>query len=137
MVKVLGRAMGLGLILSTMGLAGYSQPATRFAMTCVGTEVGETLNFSYRWGTTGSWTDSSVDPEEWLILTWRYDTPNQNESPVLSIRYDADFTSGTSFVIEELESYASPIDKNCADYGKTYNFYTDKTGNQLMLIPED
>jgi hypothetical protein len=131
--------VSVSVLMASFGFVtvGSAQEATRFAMTCIGTEVGSAINFSYRWGTTGSWENVSVEPDKWSILTWRYSRPNENQSPVLSIRYDADFTSGTRYVVESLESYASPIDKNCEAYGKTYNFYTDNSGNQLLLVPED
>ncbi|MEN9205383.1 MAG: hypothetical protein Q6K70_06220 [Thermostichales cyanobacterium DRC_bins_46] len=129
--------VGVAAVLVGLARPGAAQQATRFAMTCIGTEAGSAINFAYRWGESGSWENTSVEPGKWLILTWRYDYPNQNRSPVLTVRYDADFTSATSFVVEQLESYAAPIDSNCEQYGKTYNFYTSRTGDTLFLVAED
>jgi len=107
---------------------------TRFALACVGTETGYTINFSYRWGTTGQWIRTSVAPKKWALLIWKYDRPGQNHSPELTIRYDDDTTDNSNYVRSSLKAYAAK-ESNCEKEGKTYNFY--ERGQELYIQEED
>lgn len=107
--------------------------APRFALTCIGTETGYTITFSYRWGS-GRWVDSSVSPGKWRPLRWNYDYPGENRSPTLVIRYDDDASSRVNTVRTEVRSYAAGV-VDCEDEGRTYNFY--QRGNEIFLREED
>ena len=114
------------------GLA--EKKATRFALTCLGTETGGEVNFQYRWGPDDSWSNSSVAPGKWQMLTYKYDFRGENRSPVLQVRYDDDLSSDTNWVITDLESYAA-VNRYCEGEGKTYNFY--QRGLELYIAEED
>ena len=107
--------------------------AARYALACIGTETGWTVNFSYRWGSEG-WRQMSVEPGKWIKLYWTYDYPGQNRSPTLLIRYDDDLSSSSNMVRTELRAYAAAY-LDCEKQGKTYNFYT--RGNELYVQEED
>ena len=134
---LLWRGFACASLLITGGLIqpqSASAQYTRFALACVGTETGYTVNFSYRWGTSGQWRTSSVEPGRWIKLMWNYDRPGENRSPKLAIRYDDDTTSRTNIVVTDLRAYAAS-QSNCEDQGKTYNFY--QRGNELYVQEED
>lgn len=107
--------------------------APQFALACLGTETGYTINFSYRWGN-GRWTSSSVAPGKWKMFTYKYKTPGVNRSPVLSVRYDDNTTDRSNVVVTDLDAYAASI-KDCEAEGKTYNFYQRDT--ELYIQEED
>ncbi|MFM7313228.1 MAG: hypothetical protein ACKO0M_08695 [Cyanobium sp.] len=111
-----------------------SAQSARFALACIGTETGYTVNFNYRWGTSGQWRSSSVEPGRWIKLMWNYDYPGENRSPKLTVRYDDDATSRTNIVLTDLKVYAAS-QSNCEAQGKTYNFY--QRGNELYIREED
>ena len=108
--------------------------STQFALVCLGTETGYTINFSARWGNSGAWTKQSVAPGKWKAFTWKYDYPGENRSPKLNIRYDDDLTNRSNFVNTPLDAYAASYN-NCEEQGKTYNFYT--RGEELYIQAED
>ncbi len=108
--------------------------STRFALACIGTETGYSVNFSYRWGSKGQWKNSDVDPGQWVKLMWNYDYPGENRSPQLTVRYDDNTSSATNIVRTDLEAYAAS-DSNCEKEGKTYNFY--QRGTELYIQVED
>lgn len=120
------------------GLFSLSLPAfaqsTRFGLACLGTETGYKINFSWRWGESGTWNQSSVAPGKWRSFAWNYDYPGENKSPYLYIRYDKDLSSGTEYVRTKLKAYAAAYN-NCEKHGKTYNFYEGSGG--LYIQEED
>ncbi len=131
------RGMAISWLLIPIALThppSASAQATRFALTCIGTETGYTVNFAYRWGNSGTWHNSSVAPGQWVKLMWNYDYPGKNSSPQLTIRYDDDKTSATDFVRTDLKAYAAS-NSNCENQGKTYNFY--ERGTELYIRSED
>jgi len=111
-----------------------SAQTPRFSLACVGTETGYSVNFSYRWGSSGQWRSSSVQPGKWIKLMWEYNYPGENKSPKLTIRYDDDTTSRSNVVRTDLDAYAASR-SDCEDQGKTYNFY--QRGNELYVQEED
>ena len=108
--------------------------SARFALACVGSETGYTVNFSYRWGNSGEWTNSSVGPGKWIKLIWNYDYPGENRSPQLTVRYDDNNTSANNIVRTDLQAYAAS-EADCEAQGKTYNFY--ERGTELYIKEED
>lgn len=108
--------------------------STRFALTCIGTETGYTVNFAYRWGSSAQWKNSSVAPGKWVKLMWNYQVPGENRSPQLTVRYDDNTTSATNIVRTDLKAYAAS-NSNCENQGKTYNFY--ERGTELYIQEED
>lgn len=104
-----------------------------YALACVGTETGYTVNFAYRWGTQ-SWQQRSVAPGRWIKLYWNYDYPGENRSPTLTIRYDDDLTNRSNMVRTDLKAYAAAY-LDCEKQGKTYNFYA--RGDELYVQEED
>lgn len=121
-----------------LGLVSLPLPAsaqrTQFALACLGTETGYTVNFSWRWGDSGRWTQSSVAPGKWKGFRWNYDYPGENRSPNLNVRYDDDATGGTNYVVTKLAAYAA-WQEDCEGQGKTFNFY--QRGNELYIQEED
>lgn len=125
--------LGLLLLLPLAQMPSAHAGAARYALACVGTETGYTVNFSYRWGSEG-WRQMSVAPGKWIKLYWTYEYAGQNRSPTLTIRYDDDLTNRSNFVRTDLKAYAAEY-LNCEDQGKTYNFYT--RGDELYVQEED
>lgn len=107
---------------------------TRFALTCIGTETSDTINFEYRWGSNDSWTQTDVSPGRWAMLTYKYDYPGKNRSPQLQIRYDDDLSSDSHYVISDLQSFAA-VNRYCEAEGKRYNFHA--RGLELYLTGDD
>lgn len=133
----LHRCLASSLVLVTLALFQPQRAqaqSTRFALTCIGTETGYTVNFAYRWGSSGQWKSSSVAPGRWVKLMWNYEVPGENRSPQLTVRYDDNTTSATNIVRTDLKAYAAS-DSNCENQGKTYNFY--QRGTELYIQEED
>ena len=105
------------------------------ALTCISTNTGDTVNFSYRWGSKRDWKSTKVVPGEWLLLSWRYQYAGYNRSPQLEIRYDDDFTDGAHFVRTQLKSYAVSDNRACETQGLRYEFRL--RGNELYLLKMD
>ncbi len=110
-----------------------AQP-TKFALACIGTETGYSVNFAYRWGSSGEWTSATVAPGKWLKLTWNYKFEGENKSPALNVRYDDNTTGVTNIVRTPLKAYAA-THSDCEDQGKTFNFY--QRGTELYISEED
>ncbi|MCP9849680.1 hypothetical protein KBY88_07625 [Cyanobium sp. Morenito 9A2] len=122
------------LTLSTFSsLPSYSQQQ-RYALTCLGTNTGTKIKFQYRWGDSGAWNEDTADPGRWTKMLWEYETPGQNKSPTLTVKYDDDYTSSTHIVTTPLKSYAAR-DLNCERSGKTYNYYLKSS--ELVIRSED
>ncbi len=135
--RPLRRSLAFSFLLLPLALVQpqrASAQSTRFALTCIGTETGYTVNFAYRWGTSGEWKNSSVAPGKWIKLMWNYDSPDENRSPQLTVRYDDNTTSATNIVRTDLKAYAASS-ANCEKQGKTYNFY--ERGTELYIREED
>ena len=107
---------------------------TRYALTCLGTNTGTRVSFQYRWGGSGSWNENTAEPGKWTKMLWEYQTPGQNRSPNLTVRYDDNVTAAQNFVVTSLLSYSAK-DLNCERSGKTYNFYLK--GSELIIRAED
>ena len=122
------------LAVALLAAAGSANAATRFALTCVGTETGYTIHYEYRWGDSGAWKSASVEPGRWKNHTWDYDRPGENRSPTFQVRYDDDLGNGTNHVITKLESFAAE-NNNCEAEGKTYDFIAQ--GNELFIQDSD
>lgn len=127
-------ATGLALPLTLTYPQEAMAESARFALACIGSETGYTVNFSYRWGNSGPWENSSVGPGKWIKLMWNYDYPGENRSPKLVVRYDDDTSSATNTVRTDLEAYAAK-EADCEGQGKTYNFY--ERGSELYIQEED
>jgi hypothetical protein len=125
--------LGIGVFLLIL-LGAVPATAQRFALTCVGTETDDEVNFQYRWGKSDSWTQVSVEPGKWQMLTYKYDYAGENSSPQLQIRYDDDLSDDSNFVISDLDSYAAK-NRYCEGEGKTYNFH--QRGLELYIVEED
>ena len=97
--------------------------AGSFALTCIETNTGYTINFQYRWGEEDGWTSTSVEPGRWRMTWHMYDYPDENRSPQLQVRYDDDLTSSSNYVITSLDSYAA-YKKDCEGEGKKYRFWS-------------
>jgi hypothetical protein len=111
-----------------------SAQSTKFALACIGTETGYSVNFAYRWGSSGEWTSATVAPGKWLKLTWNYKFAGENKSPALNVRYDDNTTGVTNIVRTPLKAYAA-TQSDCEDQGKTFNFY--QRGTELYISEED
>lgn len=111
-----------------------SAQSTKFALACIGTETGYSVNFAYRWGSSGEWTSATVAPGKWLKLTWNYKFEGENKSPALNVRYDDNTTGVTNIVRTPLKAYAA-THSDCEDQGKTFNFY--QRGTELYISEED
>lgn len=106
----------------------------RFALACIGTKTGSTINFAYRWGKSGEWTEASIRPGKWQLMMWNYDRANENRSPPLQVRYDDDMTDYDNFVVTDIEAYAASK-QDCEGEGKTYHFI--ESGDELFLEEDD
>ncbi|MBL8331043.1 MAG: hypothetical protein JNJ71_19555 [Rubrivivax sp.] len=112
---------GLALCASALLMAAPAQAqGTKFALTCIGTGTGGAINFSYRWGS-GEWRSTTVQPGNWVVLSYRYDYEGENRAPRLQVRFDDDLSSGTNWWNQELKSYAAR-EKACEREGYTYSF---------------
>ncbi|MBJ7898721.1 MAG: hypothetical protein GC158_02110 [Cyanobacteria bacterium RI_101] len=130
------KLLNFALLLSLLGFGNGKvlAQAPKFALACIGTETGRTINYFYRWGDKGDWNQGSVAPGKWKKMIWEYDYPGENRSPQLTIRYDDDATSRTNFVRTKISPYAAR-GSNCEDHGKTYNFY--QRGDEIYIKEED
>lgn len=115
------RTIALATSLTAMTASAFAAD-TRFALTCIGTAVGQSINFHYRWGSSDPWKLATADSGQWVVLTYTYDYLNENRSPTLQIRYDDDFSSDTHFAITDLKSYAA-ANRYCEGEGYLYNFH--------------
>lgn len=107
---------------------------TQYALTCIGSETGDTINFQYRWGASGEWRSGSVRPGYWQAISYRYNHEGENRAPQLEIRYDDDMSSAANFVRTRVSSYAAhKVD--CEREGYTYNFYNRR--GELFLRPQE
>ena len=111
-----------------------AEPAAKHALVCIGTEMGETVNFQSRWGEDGTWSANSVAPGKWRILSYPYDYPGENRSPQLQVRFDDDLSNKSRMVIVKVDAYAA-AGKNCEKEGATYNF--QERNGVLDLFRED
>ena len=124
------RVMGLAIV---GGIAADAMAAgSTHALTCIGTNTGESVNFSYRWGESGDWQGTTVRPGKWILLSWRYKYADYNRSPTLEVRYDDDYTDVAHMVRTKLNSYAVSDHRDCEGQGLRYEFRL--RGNELYLL---
>ncbi|MGC9505032.1 hypothetical protein [Baaleninema sp.] len=121
------------LITGGLSLPTQANSRARFALTCVGTETGDTINFQARWGSNDTWESYSVRPGRWAMFTHDYDYPGENRSPQFQIRYDDDLSSDVHIVITDLDSYAAE-NRYCEGEGATYTFHS--RGLELYVVEE-
>lgn len=126
-------AIASALLLSAIA-AAPAQAGTKYALTCIGSETGYTINYQYRWGNNGSWQTASVKPGAWKNHRYNYKYEGENSAPQLQVRYDDDASSGSNMVITKLDSYAASYN-DCEAQGKTYDFY--ETRGELNLQAND
>ena len=127
--KSLSYFMPFALFLALFWLQPAHAQSNRMGLTCVGNKSGSRINFSFQFGD-GQWRPTSVNPQHWRPISFGYDFINQNSGPVLRVRFDADTSSGTYYVTQELKQYASPT-SNCNANGRKYNFH--QRGNRIYL----
>ena len=107
---------------------------TQFALTCIGTETGDTVNFQYRWGPDGEWRTTRVQPGKWQAISYRYRYEGENRAPQLEVRFDDDMTSDVNMVRQKLSSYAART-SHCESEGFTYNFFNRR--GELFLMTDE
>jgi hypothetical protein len=127
-------ARPLAVAAATLFTAIAAQARAEFGLTCIGTETGSTINFQYRWGDSGNWQTTSVQPGKWQAIRWTYDHPGQNRSPTLVIRYDDDLSGGVNMVRQKVKTFAASA-VHCEREGYTYNFRN--RGGELFLDDEE
>lgn len=132
----LRKFLALGVLtLGAFSMAPDAQASgTQHALTCVGTETGETVYFQYRWGLSGEWRRSEATPGHWQVITYRYRYAGENSAPQLELRFDDDLSSGVNMVRQKLKSYAART-RNCEAEGYTYNF-VDRAGELFLHSDE-
>jgi hypothetical protein len=135
------RSRRLALLAALAGAAaGLASPgaalaqSTQFALTCIGTETGATINFQYRWGHSGEWSRASVEPGQWKALKWNYGYADERRSPQLFIRYDDDMSSGVHMVVQQVRTFAAR-ESRCEAQGYMYNFRA--RSGELFLDDEE
>lgn len=106
----------------------------RFALTCIGTEIGGVVHFQYRWGPSDEWKTASAKPGRWQAITYQYRFPGENRSPKLELRYDDDLSSRANWVRQKVNSFAARS-HDCEGQGFTYNFVA--RSGELFLETED
>jgi hypothetical protein len=121
-------------VLLVLGTAGKTWALDNwYAVTSITNGTNTTLTYSVRWGDNGQWQQVTLGPGGSMNHYWRYDYANENRSPALSIRFDADLTAGTYWRDYTLVRYASPY----ASYegSKKYVFrYTSGTTVDLFGV---
>lgn len=128
-------ALAIGLVIVGMPTAETMAAGATHALTCIGTETGGPVNFSYRWGPSNDWKGTTVQPGRWLLLSWRYKYADYDRSPQLEVRYDDDYTDGAHFVRTKVESYAVSDNRDCENQGHRYEFRL--RGNEVYLLDMD
>jgi hypothetical protein len=128
-------ASTVGLAIAVLHAADAMAAGSTHALTCIGTETGESVNFSYRWGPSRDWKSTAVQPGKWLLLSWRYKYADYNRSPQLEFRYDDDSTDGAHFVHTKVRSYAVSDIRDCENQGFRYEFRL--RGNEVYLLEVD
>lgn len=108
--------------------------AEDFALTCIGTQTGYSINFEYRWGEDDEWTSTTVAPGQWHLLGYHYKVPGRHQSPQLQVRYDDDLTDGVHPVVTSIRSYAA-YSQDCEGEGWRYNFF--ERDNELFIRNEE
>lgn len=122
------------IIIFLISAIGFSNSSVadnkRQALVCIGTETGETVNFQFRWGTTGRWSDTiEVEPGYWRAIIFKYSFPSKNKVTQLQIKYNDNLTNGVHNVISNIKSY-DVINSNCNADGKKVMFF--KRGSTLF-----
>ena len=121
--------LALGLLAAPEARATESD--THYAVVGISNPTHLTINYAFRWGN-GEWKTFQIAPGGKRWHSWRYDYPNENESPVPQIRFDCDLSENVSFLEYDLTAFASPVQ----DYyhGKKYKFVTRGHGAVLDLV---
>jgi|GEM_PF-6761633 len=101
-----------------------------YALVCITNETNHSINFGYRWGDSGSWSDVTLAPDRAYRFWWTYDEGSRN-SPEFNIRFDENLTSYTYWRYYDLERYAVPSTDSC-NAGRQYHF--DYVGSSTSRV---
>jgi hypothetical protein len=129
------RTLVLAAALPFAAIGLTSSPAlaseTHYAVVGIYNPTHLTIHYSFRWGD-GEWRSYTIDPGAKRWHAWRYDSPNENQSPVPYIMFDADLSDDINYQEYRLEAYASPSQSYWS--GKKYKFVTRGGGYALDLV---
>ena len=126
-----------GLALGTLVLPTSEAHAAKnkYAVVAFKNNQSFTIYYSFRWGKDNEWKQFSVKPGEYHWHAWEYEVINENRSPTPQIRFDADLSDDTDWVVYNLKAYAAPVQD--VDYAKVYKFVTKMRGQVLDLVSVD
>jgi hypothetical protein len=121
--------LALGLLAAPGARAAETD--THYAVVGISNPTHLTINYAFRWRNC-EWRTFQIAPGGKRWHSWRYDYPNENESPVPQIKFDCDLSEDVSYLEYALTAFASPVE----DYyfGKKYKFVTRGHGAVLDLV---
>lgn len=132
MTKLMKSAVLATLALGISGAAVESaSAANRYAMVTLENPFKTiTITYQFKWGEEGQWQTRTLYPGQSRWHSWKYAYPDQNRSPKLYIKFDADRYSGQYYwQTYWLVRYAVP---DQASRGKVYRFKFNGPGQRYI-----
>lgn len=133
-VKLAALALATATAAAATG-ALTSDPAyavNHYAIVCLKNDTRANITFQWREGN-GGWRSYFLGAGQQMKWTYRYSQANQNHSPYLVVRYDADARS-TNFTQSTHLTRRAAVGDSCRE-GKNYAFrYEANNGNFLQIV---
>ncbi len=125
------------LLLPALVIASHSNAsaANRFGATTLENITTAKITYVYRWGKHGQWKSVTLGPKRTLTHFWPYRYRNENASPKLYVRFDAD--SGTTQRVELYYLSRKAVPDKAPNSGAHYRFQFDgptKTYVDLLKV---
>ena len=126
----------LALFLLVCGIssatADTAEAGGKYAVATVANPLSKTVRYRYRWGN-GLWKVTILDPGMTSRHSWRYQFEDQNSSPKLQVRFDADLGVGVYLRTYTLKKHSVPFR---TIGGKKYRFgYQNVVKRIIKLTP--
>lgn len=123
--------VALSVVIAMGTVAAKGEAANHFAKIQIHNSSNEFVTYAYCWDNSENWKTVSLAPGATHHHYWTYGYANQNHSPRLFVKFDANRTHSDYIKTYNLPLYAVPS----LDYaGRVYHFrYTDYASNWLDL----
>jgi len=134
MSRYISRRSLLGAsLLSATGaiLASPSYAAKRFAVVSVTNETRANLTIVFRWGNE-PWQRKNLPAGDKHWFAWRYSRPDEDRSPDLFVKFDAD--AGVSRYTEEKRLHGYAAEDETFELGHLYAFRYDGPAKRYIEI---
>lgn len=94
----------------------------RYALVCVKNRTNKSIQYQYKWDEgRKNWNLKRLSPNEKIGHFYKYEYINENRSPKIYLRFDADLSRGAYWIQYRLNKKAVP-ETNCNNYGEFYYF---------------